>query len=131
MKKKCIPKNEEPLKCFDLSFALKSIFPTILALKENMNVIFPNFTDYVTLTDPYVYPTAVAFWPVALKRSRFDDLSKLLRAPFGRVFIGGDTTDSSHADGAVDAALRMSKELEELLKNKAKNEKMSTVKSAS
>ena len=90
-------------------------------LKEKMNAIFPNFTDYVTKTDPFVYPTAVAYWPVALKRSRFDDLSKHMREPFGHVFIGGDTTDSSHADGAVEAALRMSKEIEEQIRKTKSN----------
>jgi monoamine oxidase len=50
---------------------------------------------------------AVAYWPAAHGRSRFDALSGALRAPHGRVLIGGDTTDSSHSDGAARAGQRM------------------------
>ena len=52
-------------------------------------------------------PRAVAHWPHAAGRSRFDELSVALRSPHGRVLIGGDTTDSSHADGAMRAARRI------------------------
>jgi monoamine oxidase len=50
---------------------------------------------------------AVAYWPHALRRSRFDHLADALRAPHGRILIGGDSTDSSHSDGAVRAGQRM------------------------
>jgi monoamine oxidase len=53
------------------------------------------------------HPSAVPFWPVALGRSRFDQMSDALRAPHGRVLIGGDSTDNSHSDGAVRAGQRM------------------------
>jgi monoamine oxidase len=61
------------------------------------------------ITDARVfdYPNAVAYWPNALGRSRFDRLSAALRAPHGRILIGGDSTDSSHSDGAVAAGQRM------------------------
>ncbi|MDB6080915.1 MAG: hypothetical protein JWO53_187 [Chlamydiia bacterium] len=97
-----------------------SSIQTADVLKKNVNGLFPHFSDHVTLTSAFTYPNAVAYWPLALKRSRFDDLAVQLRKPFGRVFIGGDTTDSSHADGAVKAALRMTHQLEELLKSTAK-----------
>jgi monoamine oxidase len=53
------------------------------------------------------HPRAVAYWPQRCGRSRFDALAAALRAPHGRVLIGGDSTDSSHSDGAVRAAQRM------------------------
>jgi monoamine oxidase len=61
------------------------------------------------LTDGRVFDhsRAVAYWPSTHGRSRFDALSDALRAPHGRVLIGGDTTDSSHSDGAVRAGQRM------------------------
>jgi monoamine oxidase len=61
------------------------------------------------VTDSMVFdhPAAVAYWPHALGRSRFDGLAAALRAPHGRVLIGGDSTDSSHSDGAVRAGIRM------------------------
>ena len=65
------------------------------------------------LTDARVFdhPKAVAYWPHALGRSRFDRLADALRAPHGRVVIGGDSTDSSHSDGAVQAGLRMAAQI--------------------
>ncbi len=61
------------------------------------------------VTDARVFdhPRAVASWPVALGRSRFDDLAAALRRPHGNVLVGGDTTENSHSDGAVRAGLRM------------------------
>ena len=53
------------------------------------------------------HPRAVAYWPQRCGRSRFDALATALRAPHGRVLIGGDSTDASHSDGAVRAAQRM------------------------
>ena len=53
------------------------------------------------------HPQAVAAWPVALGRSRFDALAAALRRPHGNVLIGGDSTETSHSDGAVRAGLRM------------------------
>ena len=65
------------------------------------------------LTEARVFdhPAAVAFWPHALGRSRFDRLAHALRSPQGRVHIGGDSTDSSHSDGAVRAGLRMAAQI--------------------
>ena len=53
------------------------------------------------------HPRAVAYWPQRCGRSRFDALATALRAPHGRVLIGGDSTDASHSDGVVRAAQRM------------------------
>jgi monoamine oxidase len=53
------------------------------------------------------HPHAVAHWPHAGGRSRFDALAAALRAPHGRVLIGGDTTECSHSHGAITAGLRM------------------------
>ena len=63
----------------------------------------------------FPYPTAVAYWPVAAKRSRFDALAIALRKPQGRVLIGGDTTENSHSEGAVIAGQRMARQAAELL----------------
>jgi monoamine oxidase len=73
--------------------------------------LFPGFGGYVTSSRVFRYPRAVAYWPVELGRSRFDDLAVELRRPQGRVFIGGDTTDNSHSEGAVQAANRMAEAL--------------------
>jgi len=69
--------------------------------------LFPGISEWVT--DVYIVdcPPAVAYWPHALRRSRFDALASALRNPHGRILIGGDTTDSSHSDGAMRAATRM------------------------
>ncbi len=53
------------------------------------------------------HPQAVAYWPVDRHRSRFDEFAEHLRSPHGRVHIGGDTTQSSHSDGALVSAARM------------------------
>ena len=58
-----------------------------------------------------MYPTSVAYWPVREGRSRFDALARELRRPQGRIWIGGDTTENSHSEGAVQAALRMAGQL--------------------
>jgi monoamine oxidase len=60
------------------------------------------------------HPRAVAAWPPG--RSRFDTLSNLMRRPHaGRLFFAGDFTESSHSDGAVKAALRVSNALHNAL----------------
>jgi monoamine oxidase len=60
------------------------------------------------VTDMRVFdcPKAVAYWPHGLGRSRFDPMAESLRAPHGRVLVAGDTSESSHSDGAVAAAMR-------------------------
>jgi monoamine oxidase len=69
--------------------------------------LLPGLERAVTDAKVFDHPRAVAYWPHAHGRSRFDHLADALRAPHGRVLIGGDTTDSSHSDGAVQAGQRM------------------------
>jgi len=77
----------------------------------SLDALFPGIAAHVRQTEIFVYPSAVAYWPVALGRSRFDALAEALRRPEGAIWIGGDTTEGSHSEGAVQAALRMSDEL--------------------
>ena len=78
---------------------------------KSLDAVFPGIARHVRLAEIFVYPTAVAYWPLALGRSRYDALAAELRRPQGRVWIGGDTTENSHSEGAVQAALRMAREL--------------------
>jgi monoamine oxidase len=55
------------------------------------------------------HPRAIAAWPVG--RSRFDALSQGLRQAHGHLYFGGDFTESSHSDGAVIAARRVSAQI--------------------
>jgi monoamine oxidase len=76
-----------------------------------LDALFPGAGGDVRDTEIFVYPQAVAYWPLDLGRSRFDDLANALRRPQGRLYIGGDTTEDSHSEGAIVAALRMSKDI--------------------
>ncbi|MET0556353.1 MAG: NAD(P)/FAD-dependent oxidoreductase [Vicinamibacteria bacterium] len=78
---------------------------------KSLDAIFPGIARHVKLVELFVYPTAVAWWPLALGRSRYDALAQELRRPQGRVWIGGDTTENSHSEGAVQAAQRMAREI--------------------
>ncbi len=69
--------------------------------------LLPGVSRLVTDARAFDYPAAVAYWPVRRRRCRFDALAAALRAPHGRVHIGGDTTECSHSDGAVRSADRM------------------------
>ena len=76
-----------------------------------VDALFPGASAYIRSAEIFVYPQAVAYWPLELGRSRFDDLANELRRPQGRLYIGGDTTEDSHSEGAVVAALRISKDI--------------------
>ncbi len=78
---------------------------------RSLDALFPGAGAHVRLVELFVYPTAVAYWPLELGRSRFDGLAAELRRPEGAVWIGGDTTENSHSEGSVQAALRMSREI--------------------
>jgi monoamine oxidase len=78
---------------------------------KSLDALFPGIAKHVELVELFVYPTAVAYWPLELGRSRYDELARDLRRPQGRVWIGGDTTENSHSEGAVQAAQRMAREL--------------------
>lgn len=77
----------------------------------SLDAIFPGIARHVRLVEIFAYPTSVAYWPFPEGRSRFDALARELRRPQGRIWIGGDTTENSHSEGAVQAALRMAGEL--------------------
>lgn len=85
------------------------------AANAAIDKILPNFSNHIVSAEVYAYPTAIAYWPVG-SRSRFDQLASSLRQPFGRIQIGGDTTENSHSAGAADAAMRMSKQIIEWMK---------------
>ena len=74
---------------------------------RSLDALFPGIAPHVELAEIFAYPTAVAYWPLSLGRSRFDDLAETLRTPEGGIWIGGDTTENSHSEGAVQAAQRM------------------------
>lgn len=78
---------------------------------DALEALFPGIRGYLRDAEIFVYPQAVAYWPLDLGRSRFDDLANELRRPQGRLYIGGDTTEDSHSEGAVVAALRISKDI--------------------
>jgi monoamine oxidase len=78
---------------------------------KSLDALFPGLAKHVKLVELFVYPTAVAYWPLELGRSRYDELARELRRPQGRVWIGGDTTENSHSEGAVQAGQRMAREL--------------------
>jgi monoamine oxidase len=78
---------------------------------KSLDAIFPGVARHVKRAEIFVYPTAVAYWPVALKRSRFDADAVELRRPEGNIYIGGDTTEDSHSEGAVQAGMRMAAQL--------------------
>ena len=78
---------------------------------RSLDALFPGAGAHVRLVELFVYPTAVAYWPLELGRSRYDALAAELRRPEGALWIGGDTTENSHSEGAVQAALRMAKEI--------------------
>ncbi len=75
--------------------------------------LWPGLSRHVTDARAHDYPQAVAYWPVRLGRSRFDDRSAALREPQGRVHFGGDTTEGSHSDGAVRSAQRIARTVAE------------------
>ena len=79
-----------------------------VTLLKNFEKLWPGFGKNVEKIVFYRYhPRAIASWPVG--RSRFDDLSEIMRQPQGRVYFGGDFTENTHSDGAAASALRIVK----------------------
>ncbi|MFY0568641.1 FAD-dependent oxidoreductase [Archangium lansingense] len=78
---------------------------------EALDKLFPGVRKHIKYSEIFVYPQAVAYWPLELGRSRFDALADDLRSPQGRIYFGGDTTVDSHSEGAVVSALNISKQL--------------------
>jgi len=83
-------------------------------LEQSLDGLFPGIRPLIHGWTFYRYhPRAIAAWPVG--RSRFDALSEALRRPFGNLHFAGDFTESSHSDGAVRAARRVSEQIIERL----------------
>jgi monoamine oxidase len=80
---------------------------------QSLDALFPGVAQHIKFAEIFVYPEAVAYWPLDLGRSRFDPLANKLREPQGRLYIGGDMTENSHSEGAVLAAFRISKAIAE------------------
>jgi monoamine oxidase len=81
------------------------------AMETEMERMWPGSKAMIKSWTFYRYhPRAIASWPVG--RSRFDELSEGLRKPHGRIYFGGDFTESSHSDGAMRSAIRMSSQIE-------------------
>ncbi|SEL04938.1 monoamine oxidase [Stigmatella aurantiaca] len=78
---------------------------------EALDALFPGVRRHIRSAEIFVYPQAVAYWPLELGRSRFDALANELRRPQGRIYFGGDTTVDSHSEGAVVSALEISRQL--------------------
>jgi monoamine oxidase len=82
---------------------------------EGMDTFFPGFSKYVHETFFYSYhPAAVTYWPKG--RSPLDELSEAIRTPNQGLFLAGDWTESSHAEGAVRSAILASRQVDEYLK---------------
>lgn len=78
---------------------------------EAMDALFPGISAHFLDAWIFPYPRAVAYWPLAEGRSRFDAAAVALRRPMGRVWIGGDTTENAHSEGAVQAGERIAREI--------------------
>ncbi|HYE17899.1 MAG TPA: NAD(P)/FAD-dependent oxidoreductase [Tepidisphaeraceae bacterium] len=78
---------------------------------KSLDALFPGVAKHVKRAEVFAYPTAVAYWPLSLKRSRFDADARALRQPENGIHIGGDTTEDSHSEGAVQAGIRMANQL--------------------
>ncbi|HUF51055.1 MAG TPA: FAD-dependent oxidoreductase [Longimicrobiales bacterium] len=76
-----------------------------------MDALFPGISSHFVDAAVFPYPRAVAYWPLEEGRSRFDSLALHLRRPAGSVWIGGDTTENAHSEGAIQAAERMAREV--------------------
>ncbi|HEY0705231.1 MAG TPA: hypothetical protein VGG33_00440, partial [Polyangia bacterium] len=76
-----------------------------------MDTLFPGIARHFLDAEIFVYPRAIAHWSLDQGRSRFDRLAQHLRSPMGRVWIGGDTTENTHSEGAVRAGERMAREV--------------------
>jgi len=73
--------------------------------------LWPGLSNLVLETRVFAYPQAVAAWPVARGRSRFDEPARALRRPQGRLRFAGDSLESSHSDGAVRSGQRVAREI--------------------
>lgn len=85
-------------------------------LLKHFEKLWPGFKKHVTKQVFYRYhPRAIASYPIG--RSRFDQLSQLMREPQGRIYFAGDFTENTHSDGAAQSAIRV---VEQILKAERK-----------
>jgi monoamine oxidase len=85
------------------------------SMENGMEEMWPGSKKMIKKWTFYRYhPRAIASWPVG--RSRFDVLSEGLRKPHGRLYFGGDFTESSHSDGAMKSAIRVSGQIQAAIK---------------
>lgn len=83
-------------------------------LEEAFEKTFPGIRPALRKFTFFRYhPRAIASWPVG--RSRFDTLSQELRKAHGHLYFAGDFTESSHSDGAVIAAQRVSRQIAQVM----------------
>lgn len=86
-------------------------------LEEAFEKTFPGIRPLIRQFTFFRYhPRAIAAWPVG--RSRFDALSQNLRKAHGHLYFAGDFTESSHSDGAVIAAQRVSRQIAQAMGKK-------------
>lgn len=92
----------------------RSLDDVQMVMEAEMERLWPGSKALVKQWTFYRYhPRAIASWPVG--RSRFDELSENLRKAHGRLYFAGDFTESSHSDGAVISARRVSDQIIEKL----------------
>ena len=83
-------------------------------LLEALDGLWPGFSKYVKEAMFYSYhPCAVTYWPKG--RSPLDAGSQALRTPNQGLFLAGDWTESSHAEGAVRSAQLVVEQVQEFL----------------
>lgn len=83
-------------------------------LEDGFEQQYPGSKAMIRTWSFYRYhPRAIASWPVG--RSRYDELSNLLRKAHGHLYFAGDFTESTHSDGAGIAALRVTKQIRAVL----------------
>jgi monoamine oxidase len=93
---------------------LMSLDDVQTSMESAMEQMWPGSKAMIKRWTFYRYhPRAIASWPVG--RSRFDDLSEGLRKAHGRLYFGGDFTESSHSDGAMKSAIRMSGQIQAVM----------------
>lgn len=82
---------------------------------ESMDRYWPGFSSHVKKVMFYSYhPCAVTYWPKG--RSPLDAGSEALRTPNQGLFLAGDWTESSHAEGAVRSAYLVVDQVDKFLK---------------
>lgn len=88
-------------------------------IENGMEKQFPGIKPMIERWTFYRYhPRAIASWGVT--RSRFDDLSEVMRRAHGRLYFAGDFTETTHSDGAMKSAYRVSSQIRERVASEKK-----------